>query len=83
MDGISKHQMVHHSVPSRKRPSQESECHASSESGQLPRGIASAALELLFFTFSAVPYISCGRTWGGDQWQSICLACIGLQPQLL
>lgn len=55
MDGISKHQMVHHSVPSRKRPSQESECHASSESGQLPRGIASAALELLFFTFSAVP----------------------------
>lgn len=48
MDGISTHQMAHHSVPSRKRPSQESECHASSESGQLPREIASAALGLFF-----------------------------------
>lgn len=49
MDGISKHQMAHHSVPSRKRPSQEGKCHASSESGQLPREIASAALGLFFF----------------------------------
>lgn len=50
MDGISKHQMAPHSVPSRKRPSQESKCHASSESGQLPREIASAALGLFFFS---------------------------------
>lgn len=49
MDGISKHQMAHHSVPSRKRPSRESECHASSESGQLPREINSLCCPWAFF----------------------------------